>query len=212
MAINIGFKRLTIQPFKKGKFPLEKDGEAIVIEGKADNGGMVSAELSGIAKEAKTVSASNTGYYISRKGVGEPKVEFEVLDLPVTAETKILGRMQSEKGVQYTGESTEAPYCSILMESNNASGDSAFVGMFYGVFSLDALSLKTEEVGSDFEPENEKLTFTAAANPTTGDYQGMYMAKYAGKDTVAIKEIKDNVLLASAVAASQAPGHTGEQR
>ena len=24
MAINIGFKRLTIQPFKKGKFPLEK--------------------------------------------------------------------------------------------------------------------------------------------------------------------------------------------
>ena len=98
------------------------------------------------------------------------------------------------------------------MESNNAEGDSAFVGMFYGVFSLDALSLKTEEVGSDFEPENDKLTFTAAANPTTGDYQGMYMAKYAGKDTEAIKEIKDNVLLASVVASSQDPGHTGEQR
>ena len=29
MAINIGFKRLTIQPFKKGKFPLEKDGDPI---------------------------------------------------------------------------------------------------------------------------------------------------------------------------------------
>ena len=74
--------------------------------------------------------------------------------------------------------------------------------MFYGVFSLDAISLKTEEVGSDFEPENDKLTFTAAANPSTGDYQGMYMAKYAGKDAAAIKEIKDNVLLASAAASA----------
>lgn len=198
MAINIGFKRITIQPFKPNTFPLQKDGDPIVIEGKTDNGGMVSAEISGIAKDAKTVSASNTAYYISRMGVGEPKIEFEVLDLPSKAETKILGRTESEKGVQYTGEKTEAPYCAVMLESTDTKGNSALVGFFYGVFSMDAISLKTQEVGSDFEPENDKLTFTAAANPTTGDQLGMYMAKYAGSDTEAIKEIKDNVLLASA--------------
>ena len=74
--------------------------------------------------------------------------------------------------------------------------------MFYGVFSHDSDTLKTEEVGEDFTPENEKYTFTASANPDNdATFGGQYMAKYAGPSQAAIDEITKRVLRTEATTA-----------
>lgn len=187
----VGFKRLTIQPLDKDFKP---DGEPIIIEGKQDEGGMVTADISGLSKEPTKVSASNIAYYISRKGVGDVKVEFGILDLPLGAETRVLGREESENKVQYTGENTEAPYCSIMMESADGQGNTSLVGFFNGVFSKDAEKMETLKDGEAFEPEAETYSFAAAGSHQT-DTAGKYMAKYNGADQAAITEVRQNVLL-----------------
>lgn len=194
----VGFERVRIQPLNFDGTKMTAAGDQLVIEGKTDAGGVVQAEISGISKEAKVTSASNVAYYISRKGVDAPKVEFELLDVPQKVETVILGRKETTNGVQLTGKDTEAPYCAITLESSDAKGNIALVGFFYGVFSKDGDTMKTLEVGSDFEPENEKYTFTASANPLSDEtFGGQYMAKYAGAEEAAIKEINQKVLLVS---------------
>lgn len=187
----VGFKRLTIQPKDAD---LKPKGEPIIIEGKKDEGGMVTADISGLSKEPVKVSASNIAYYISRKGVGDVKVEFGVLDLPLDAETDILGRRKSENGVQYAGETTEAPYCSILMESSDAKGNTALVGFFNGTFSKDAEKMETLKDGETFEPEAETYSFAAVAS-SDEETKGDYMAKYNGSEEAALSEVRKNVLL-----------------
>lgn len=196
MGMLVGFERLRVQKLKMAESKLTKDGEQFVIEGKPNQGGTVQAEISGLSKDPKVVSASNIAYYISRKGVNKPKVEFELLDIPQSVETALLGRKETDNGVQLTGEDTEAPYCAIAMESSDAQGNTALVGFFYGVFSKDGETMKTLEEGEDFTPENEKWTFTASANPSTDQtLKGQYMAKYAGAEEAAINEIYEKVLL-----------------
>lgn len=191
MSMYIGFNRLTIQPLDTS---FAKAGDPIVIQGDANKGATVKAEISGISKDAVTVSGSNIGYYISRKGVGEVKVAFDLLDIQNDDQTRILGREKSTAGVQYTGEDTEAPFCSILMESEDGQGNTALVGMFYGVFSQDGETLNTKEEGSTFTPDAESYTYTASASKQTGT-KGKYMAKYAGDDQTAIAELRNNILL-----------------
>lgn len=192
----VGFKRLRVQKLKMTGSEITKDGEQFIIEGKPNQGGTVQAEISGLSKDPKKVSASNVGYYTSRKGVNKPKVEFELLDIPQSVETILLGRKETDNGVQLTGEDTEAPYCAITMESNDGQGNTALVGFFYGVFSKDGETMKTLEEGEDFTPENEKWTFTASANPKDdGQFKDQYMAKYAGAAETAINEIYAKVLL-----------------
>lgn len=196
MSINVGFDRLRVQPLTWDGTKLTKQGDQIVFEGKANKGGTVQAEISGLSKDPKVVSASNIAYYISRKGVGSPKVEFELMDVALEDETTLLGRKKTTEGIQLTGNDTEAPYCAIMMESKNAAGNTALVGFFYGVFSKDGDTMKTLEVGEDFTPEAEKWTFTASSNPVTdAELGGQYMARYAGNEDTAIKKMKEVVLL-----------------
>lgn len=196
MGMLVGFERLRVQKLKMTDSKLTKDGEQFVIEGKPNKGGTVQAEISGLSKDPKVVSASNIAYYLSRKGVNKPKVEFELLDIPQNVETALLGRKETDNGVQLTGEDTEAPYCAITMESSDAQGNTALVGFFYGVFSKDGETMKTLEEGEDFKPENEKWTFTASANPSDDKtIKDQYMAKYAGDAEAAINEIYEKVLL-----------------
>lgn len=191
MTMFIGFKRLRIQPLNDD---LTANGNPIVVEGDPNKGATIKAEISGVSKDATVVSGSNVGYYISRKGVGSPKVDFTLLDLPLDSETMILGREKSTAGVQYTGENTEAPYCSIVMESEDGQGNVALLGFFYGVFSKDKEEMDTEEEGKTFEPSGDSYTFTASASKQTAT-NGKYMAKYAGAEAAAITELYTNVLL-----------------
>ena len=80
MSVPIGFKRLTIR-VKDGKDPVLGTNQ-FVIEGKKDNGGMVSAKVSGLAVDAVKSYSSNKVYSISGKGVGDGKVDFDIMDFP----------------------------------------------------------------------------------------------------------------------------------
>lgn len=191
MSMYIGFNRLTIQPFDD---KLAKAGDPIVIQGDPNKGATVKAEIKGLSKDPTKVSGSNIGYYISRKGVGDVTVDFDLLDIQNADQTRILGREESTAGVQYTGDKTEAPFCAIMMESEDGQGNTALVGMFYGVFSQDGETLNTKEEGSTFTPDAESYTFTASGSKQTAT-KGKYMAKYAGSDEAAITEIRNNVLL-----------------
>ncbi len=191
MSMFIGFKRLRIQPLGED---LKASGDQIVIQGDPNKGATIKAEVSGISKDPTVVSGSNVGYYTSRKGVGTPKIDFDLLDVPLDSETIILGREKSTNGVQYTGEESEAPYCAITMESEDGQGNVALVGFFYGVFSKDKETMNTKEQGETFKPDADSYTFTASGSKQTST-NGKYMAKYAGSLTAAISELYKNVLL-----------------
>ncbi|MBZ2405119.1 major tail protein [Liquorilactobacillus hordei] len=193
MAITIGFPKLTIQPLDES---FKKKGDPIVIQGDPQKGAMVKAEIKGLSKDPTKVSGSDIAYYVSRKGVGDVTVDFDVLDLPNDAQSIILGRRVSDNGVQYTGLDTEAPYCSILAEAADTQGNTALVGFFCGVFSNDGETLNTQEEGETFKPDPESYKFTATGSKT-GVNKGEYMAKYAGDKEAAITEVRNAVLLES---------------
>jgi phi13 family phage major tail protein len=186
----VGFKRLTIQPFAANGDLL---CDPIVVEGKKDKGGTVSAEISGLSKDATKVSASNIAYYISRKGVGDVSVDFGILDLPEDSVDIIMGYFKPEK-IAYIGENTEAPYCAAVLESENMQGEKSIMGFFSGSFTREKITVNTLDVTKSFEPEADSFTYSAMATDHDGDQNGQVVAKYAGTDTTVIEELKTQVL------------------
>lgn len=186
----VGFKRLTIQPFAADGDLLS---EPIVIEGKKDKGGTVSAEISGLSKDPTKVSASNIAYYISRKGTGDVSVDFGILDMAEDALDTIMGYFKPDK-IAYIGENTEAPYCAALLESENLQGETALLGFFSGTFSREKVSVNTLDVSKSFEPEADSFKYSAMSTDHTGDQNGQVVAKYVGTDATVIKTLSDQVL------------------
>lgn len=188
----VGFKRLKIQPFNaEGK----ANGDLIIIEGKQDEGATSTAEISGLSVTPTTVPGSDIVYYISRKGVGEVKVDFGILDFPLEAANRVLGKKTDETSkLTYTGADTEPPYCGVVLESTDAQGNKAEVGFFKGAFSRDSVSLKTLNPKETYTPEAESFTFTAAASTAT-DTDGQYTVEYAGpKDDEVFATLEKQVL------------------
>ncbi|MFC0232752.1 major tail protein [Vagococcus entomophilus] len=181
----VGFKRMTIGVFDKETGKL---GKQIVVEGKQDEGATVSAEISGLAKEATKVYGSNIAYYVSQKGTGDVSIDFGLLDLPENANDTILG-YEVKNGISFVGENTEPPYCVVLLESEDLSGDTAMMAFFKGKFSQDGSTLNTTN-NEAFEPEAETYTFTAVTSDADGDSNGQVMGKYVGKEEKTIAALK----------------------
>lgn len=188
----VGFKQARIQPFDKDGKP---DGDVIVIQGKKDNGATTSAEIEGLSKEVTTVAGSDIAYYISRKGIGQPKIDFGILDLPEAESDRLLGYKKDEdSGIVYLGNETEAPYCSVILDSSTLQGVSYMLGFFRGVFSKDKVSMKTLDPNENFTPEADTYTFTAAASDASDASAGNYAAKYVGKDAESIAAFEKQIL------------------
>lgn len=183
----VGFKKMTIGIFDEtGKIPAANQ---YVIEGKQDQGATVSAEISGLSKEATKVYGSNIAYYISQKGTGDISATFGLLDLPEDLNDKILGYKTGENKISFLGEDTEPPYCAVLMESEDLSGETAMLTIFKGKFSREAINLNTT-TNEAFEPEAEEYVFSAIANDAEGDAKGQSVAKYVGKEEAAITALR----------------------
>lgn len=183
----VGFKKMTIGIFDKdGKIPTANQ---FVIEGKQDKGATVSAEISGLSKEATKVYGSNISYYISQKGTGDISAAFGLLDLPEDLNDKILGYKTDANKISFLGEDTEPPYCALLMESEDLGGDTAMLTIFKGKFSREAINLNTT-TNEAFEPEAEEYVFSAIANDAEGDAKGQSVAKYVGKEEAAITALR----------------------
>lgn len=121
MSVPIGFKRLTIR-IKDGSDPVLNTNK-FVIEGKKDNGGMVSAKVSGLAVDAVKSYSSNKVYAISGKGVGDGKVDFDIMDFPEKVKNAVLGIVASTNGVYKATADRTSPYCSILLEDVTPQGN-----------------------------------------------------------------------------------------
>ena len=183
----VGFKKMTIGIFDKdGKIPTANQ---FVIEGKQDKGATVSAEISGLSKESTKVYGSDIAYYISQKGTGDVSATFGLLDLPEDLNDKILGYKTNENKISFLGEDTEPPYCAVLMESSDLSGETAMLTIFKGKFSRESINLNTT-TNEAFEPEAEEYVFSAIANDAEGDAKGQSVAKYVGKEEAAITAMR----------------------
>ncbi|MDE3295910.1 major tail protein [Lacticaseibacillus rhamnosus] len=193
----VGFKRMKIQPFAADGTP---DGDLIIIEGKTNKGATSTAEISGLSKEATKVAGSDIAYYISRKGVGDVKSDFGILDLPLDAQYRILGYHTDETNkLTYIGSDTEAPYCGVVLESSDAQSNKAVFAFFKGTFSMDKVSLKTLDPNETFKPEAESYSFSAIATDAAGPQNGQYVVQYFGKDgDEAFTTLENQVLLTPA--------------
>lgn len=173
----IGFKRAKIQPLGEDGLA---NGDLIVIEGKKDEGATQEANISGLSADPVKVYGSNIAYYISQKGTGDVSVELKLLDVPSKAEDVMLGyKTDTELKAQLIGESTEAPYCAVSLESEDNKGNIALFGFFKGKFNKTSVALKTKE-GANTSPEGEGYTFAAVASDTEGKSKGNTMVKYLG--------------------------------
>lgn len=181
----VGFKSMTVRILDKEN-PTEGTN-LFTFEGKQGKGATQKVNVKGLSPDVTKTYGSNIAYHVSRKGVGNVEADFELLDLRMLVLEKLLGYKKSGS-LGFIGADTEAPYCSILLESEEADGTPAYFAFFRGNFSkedLDAETLKekNEELGSD------KLTYTALPGET-GDSAGQYVGYYIGKEASEVAKLK----------------------
>lgn len=189
----VGFKRMTIGVFDEDGKLLKKH----VVEGKQNEGATVSAEISGLAKEATKVHGSDIAYYISQKGTGDVTVNFGLLDLPEEVNDTILGYKVDTNGIAYMGKDTNPPYCSVLLESEDLGGEKAMLSVFKGKFSREAINLETL-TNESFEPGAEEYVFTAIENDKEGEAKGQTVGKYIGAEAASITALEELTFPAAA--------------
>lgn len=189
----VGFRRLYIQPYLADrKTPA---GDLIVVEGKTNKGATVSAEISGLSKDATKVPGSNIDYYISRKGLGDVKADFGILDLPESESDRLAGYKTSDtSGIVYGGNDTEAPYCGVLLESETLAGEAVLFGFFAGTFTREKISMETLDPNKTYEPKEDSYSFSAIGSDATGPQNGQYFGKYIGNVEKDITDLQTQVL------------------
>lgn len=185
MASKFGFKKLTIRIHDGGEPAV--DTNVFTLEGVADKGATQTAKISGLSTDPVKTYGSDIAYYTSRKGVGDVKVDLGLLDVPEKVLNAILG-YKDKNGITIVGSDTEAPYCSILIESTTAAGKACGYGFFKGVFSMNDEEIKTLEEKQDGLP-TENFTFTASASDE-GDHKGAYLGKVFGVDEAGLKKLQ----------------------
>ena len=181
----VGFKRMTIRVLD-GKTE-SKGTNMFVVEGKDGEGATQTANISGLSATPTKTYGSNIAYYVSSRGVGDVSVDLTMVDLPAAVNNAILG-YQEKNGVVVVGADTEAPYCSILLESSNAKGETAYIGFLKGQFSKESVEFSTKKDSNDELP-SESLKFTAIASDAEGT-EGVYYAQYVGKTPANINALK----------------------
>ena len=182
MASTVGFKKLTIRILDKAA---AKAGENLfVIDGRKDGGATTSAKISGLAVESVKTWGSDKPYFVSGKGVGDVKVDFDIIDFPEEAQDAVLGLKVGEDGLTTATSDTESPDVAILIESEDIRGNRVMLGFTTGKFSYDGSEFNTAtDKASELTPET--ITFAGGAND-----KNEYYKRYIGKE-----EAKINAML-----------------
>ena len=190
----VGFKRMTVRVL---------DGEAtptlgknlFVVEGKTGEGATRTAKISGLSSEPVKTYGSDIAYYTSKRGVGDVKMEMTAVDIPHMILAKILGHVVKDE-IVYIGENSNAPLCSVMLESTTANGTKAQVGFFKGSFSMDAEEFETLKEKQEELPD-DSLSFSAIASDDE-EIKGNYYGKYIGNDEEKIKKLKNQLKMVAA--------------
>ena len=178
----VGFKKLTIR-ILDGK-PVTQDENIFVIEGKKNEGATSSAKVSGLAVDPVKTWGSNGVYHTSGKGVGDGKIDFDLIDIPDKVQSAILGYAIDEDEIITAGSDTQAPDCSILIEDYDIRGNNFLLGFLTGVFSYDGVEIETLQ-GKASEIKPDTLTYSVGS-----DDNGDFFKKYSGKDTAAQDKVR----------------------
>lgn len=171
----VGFRRMHLAIHDKDG--TVKPANKFIIEGKQDEGATVNADITGLSAEPIKVYGSDIPYYVLQKGTGDASVNFGILDMLVKVSDKILGYKQSEDGFALIGNSTEPPYVSIILESEDLRGMKAYLGFFKGKFSQGDMNLKSKE-GSNEAPNPDAYVFVPIADSRDGETKGETAVKY----------------------------------
>lgn len=182
MATAVGFKQLTIRVLDGASAVNDKN--LFVIKGDDNKGATSSAKISGLAVDPVKTYGSNKVYKISGQGVGDGKIEFDIIDIPQAVANAVLGYTADASGVVKVTADTKAPNCAVLLEDTTPAGDAILLGFTSGVFSYDGTEWDTTE-GKASEIKPETLSYAIASND-----DGVYYEKYAGSDAAAITKIK----------------------
>ncbi|HFI0423942.1 TPA: major tail protein [Streptococcus suis] len=181
----VGFKSMTVRILDKNN-PTEGTN-LFTFEGKQDKGATQKVDIKGLSPDVTKTYGSNIAYHVSRKGVGNVEADFELLDLRMLVLEKLLGYKKAGN-LGFIGADTEAPYCSILLESEEPDGTPAYFAFFRGNFSKEDLGTETlkekqEELGSD------KLKYTVLPGEES-DSKGQYVGYYIGKEEAEVTKLK----------------------
>lgn len=185
MVAKIGFKRLTVRVLD-GKTPA-LGTNLFVVEGETGKGATQTAKISGLSSDPVKTRGSDIVYYTSRKGVGDVKAALALIDVPDKFENVVLGYLEQE-GIVLIGDETEAPYCSILMESSTPDNKIFAMGLFKGVFAKNEEEMKTAEEKRDSLPaENYDYSAEASDDPTL---KNAYVGKIVGGSETELNKLK----------------------
>lgn len=182
----VGFKSMTVRVLD-GQETITAERNLFVVEGKEHKGATQKVDIKGLAADVSKAYGSNLAYYVSRKGVGDVTADFEILDLPFLMREVLLGYKKAGQ-LSFIGADTEAPYCSVLLESEDLAGNPVYLGFFKGSFSAEEFSAETRKEKTD-EPSADKLTYTALAGEK-GEASGQYVAYYIGSDETELNKLK----------------------
>ncbi|PCR98992.1 major tail protein [Lactococcus fujiensis] len=173
----VGFEKLTIRILDDKEPTLGTN--LFEIKGKANEGATSSAKISGLAVDPVKSWGSNKPYHISGKGVGDGKVDFDILDIPDKVLAAIIGYDVDTNGVITASSETKAPNCSILIEDSDIRGDKVMLGFLSGVFSYDGVEIDTAQ-GKASEMKADTLSYSVGSSDT-----GEFFKKYAGSESAA---------------------------
>lgn len=178
----VGFKKLTIRILDGD--PVTTDKNLFVVEGKKDKGATSSAKISGLAVDPVKTWGSNGVYHISGKGVGDGKIDFDIIDIPDAVQSAILGYKVDADKIITAGSDTQAPDCSILIEDYDIRGDKFMLGFMTGVFSYDGVEIETSQgKASEIKPDTLSYSVGSADN-------GDFFKKYTGTDASAQEKLR----------------------
>ncbi|KXU14597.1 Phage major tail protein [Streptococcus oralis] len=190
----VGFKRMTIRILDGAATPT-LGTNLFVIEGQANKGATRTAKISGLASDPVKTYGSNIAYHVSSRGVGDVKMETTAVDIPIEVITKILGHQVTDDIIGI-GANTQAPYCSVMLESATPAGVMASIGFFKGQFSMDAEELETLKDKQEELPD-DSLSFAAVASDDKVT-EDLYVIKYFGKDEEKLKKFKGQLKMVTA--------------
>ncbi|QPA31627.1 major tail protein [Thermaerobacillus caldiproteolyticus] len=115
---------------------------------------------------AKISPSSNTETLYADDGpsetvtsLGEIKVEFEVKDIPLDIQAKLLGHTVNSDGVLIKQASDTAPYVAIGFKSKKSNGKYRYVWLYKGKFELPEQEYKTMEDKPAFQTPKVSGTF-----------------------------------------------------
>lgn len=182
----VGFKSMTIR-ILDGNETVTKGTNLFVIEGKEGEGATQKVNIKGLSPDVLKTYGSNIAYYISRKGTGNVEADFELLDLRMAVAEKLLG-YKKVGNLGFVGADTEAPYCSILLESEELDGTPVYFAFFKGSFSKEDVDAETLKEKAD-DPTADKLKYTAI-NGEAGDAKGQVLGYYIGRDEQEVAKLK----------------------